>query len=123
MTNNNQLPADVAQLVDHNELFFDAGDKANGSLYLCVARGENAPQTLINELHAAGLWSGDAAKQVAEDQRDAYKAGLELVAVNAFQIGTQGVILARCDHPKFPSDAARYAAWLSHCETTHGDVS
>lgn len=99
-------------IVDGFDLRFDAGDELNGSLYVCTARGSEAPTAALARLRDAGLFSADAEKAVAEEQRDAYRAGLEFVDAAAFDDGGQLVVLARFDHPKFPSDAARWAAWV-----------
>jgi hypothetical protein len=108
------LPASLstASIVDGCDLRFDAGDKANGSLYVCTPRGAPAPDALIAALRTAGLWSQDAVKQVEDGQRQAYRDGLEFVAAAAFRGADGEVLLARFDHPKFPSDGARWQAWL-----------
>jgi hypothetical protein len=104
---------DTAVIIDHYDLRFDAGDRANGSLYLCTPRGSAPPDAALDLLRASGLWSADAEKSVAEDQRQAYKDGLRFVAAAAYRAGVGHVVLARFDHPKFPSDAARWQAWLA----------
>ncbi|MEQ8660717.1 MAG: hypothetical protein RLW62_07865, partial [Gammaproteobacteria bacterium] len=62
---------DTATIVDHYDLHFDGGDKANGSLYVCTPRGAATPAGAIAALRAAGLWSAAAVKTVADDQRAA----------------------------------------------------
>jgi len=107
---------DTATLIDHYDLYFDAGDRANGSLYVCTPRGSPAPDALIAALRGAGLWSEEPFKHVADEQRQAYKDGLVFVAAVAYRNAGTHLALARFDHPKFPSDATRWAAWLACCD-------
>lgn len=109
----NSSEIDSARIVDDYDLYFDGGDPLNGSLYLCVARGTAKPDAALAALRNAGLWSGETEKQVADDQREAYKAGLKFVAAVRCRAGAEDLLLARFDHPKFPSDPARWAAWLA----------
>jgi len=110
---------DTATLVDGYDLTFDAGDKRNGSLYLCTPRGGGvAAAPWVATLRAAGLWSADAPKQVADEQRPAYRDGLRFVAARAFAVAGGHVVIARFDHPKFPSDAARWQAWIDAIEAS-----
>ncbi len=117
----NPLPAtrSTAAIVDGCDLSFDPGDQANGSLYACTPRGSGAPQAVIAALREAGLWSADEVRQVADDQRQAYRDGLEFVAAAAFRGADGDVLLARFDHPRFPSDAARWEAWLETVARSH----
>lgn len=107
------LPAafTTAYIVDNYDLTFDGGDQSNASLYLATQRGAASPAAALAILRNAGLWSADAEKQVADDQREAYKAGLAFVAAEAYRDGAGHFLLTRFDHPKFPSDAERWAAW------------
>jgi hypothetical protein len=107
---------DTARLVDAYDLRFDADDRANGSLYVCTPCGGPAPERLIDTLRAAGLWSRTAYKTVADEQRQAYRDGLRFVAAVAYDGADGEVVLARFDHPKYPSDATRWAAWLACCD-------
>lgn len=116
MTAESNLPPphfDTAVIVDHYDLRFDAGDRANGSLYLCTPRDSAPPDAALALLRASGLWSADAEKSVADEQRQAYKDGLRFVAAVAYRTDNGHFVLARFDHPKFPSDAARWQAWLT----------
>ena len=106
-------PLDTAAIVDHHEMVFDAGDTQNGSLYVCLALGSAAAHPVIDALRGAGLWSDDAPKQVSEDQRPAYRDGLRYVDAAVFADGEQAFLLARFDHPKFPSDSTRWGEWLA----------
>ena len=117
-----QLPDSFSTdwIVDHCDLRFDAGDAANGSLYLCTARGAPAPERALETLRASQLWSADAVKLVAEEQRDAYREGLKFVAAVALDRDGESLVLARFDHPKFPSDAGRFAAWQNALGVTVG---
>ena len=116
MMNDEVLPAEFnnATLVDGYDLMFDAGDKLNSSLYLCTPRGGDATDALrlLAFLRAAGLWSGDLEKNVADEQRQGYKDGLEFVEAHAFRTEGGHVAVARFNHPKFPSDEGRWRAWV-----------
>ena len=95
-------------------LTFDPGDKSNGSLYLCdPSNGQHAEmvEQAIRVLRAQALWSAQDAKQVRDDQRQAYEAQLVFVEAAEFTCGGAQLVLARCDHPKFPSSADRFSAW------------
>ena len=49
----------------------------------------------------------------------AYKEQLALLEVAEFG-GAEGFIIVRCDHPKFPSDGERWAAWRAFFTHHHG---
>lgn len=113
---------DKASIIDQHDLTFDPGDKRNGSLYLGVARDGSSTLDValtLGALRAAGLWSDSDAKTVPDEHRQAYKDQLTLVDSARFG-GPQGFIIARFDHPKFPSDAARWDAWRSFFTQHHG---
>ena len=110
----------TASIVDGFDLCFDAGDKANGSLYLAVPRGAGhaaLAEGIAGRLRAAGLWSEAPVKWVAEDHRASYRAQLALVAALRYRHQGTELLATRFDHPKFPSDAARWAAWLGVLDT------
>lgn len=109
----------ASSIVDNYDLRFDAGDPANGSLYLCSRRHAQAPVSELAQLRAAGLWSAETEKCVTDDQRQAYKDGLVFVAAAAYRTGADPIVLARFDHPKYPSDATRWAAWLAHFDAAY----
>ncbi|HXC38451.1 MAG TPA: hypothetical protein VN667_05850 [Burkholderiales bacterium] len=104
---------DGIALIRDNELSFDPGDKQNGSLYVCrpPASPASATEAAIAQLRAAGLWSDQPVKTVADDQKPAYQA--QMIFVEAVDVGVAGqkLILARYNHPKFPSSGERFAAW------------
>ncbi|MEM7540395.1 MAG: hypothetical protein AAF384_02290 [Pseudomonadota bacterium] len=105
-------PASTAEIIDAYELFFDPDDQSNGSLYICVARGAPQPDSIIEALVAENLWSArESTKQVADEQRQAYKEGLVFKAARTYRGALGEFLIARFDHPKFPSDAARFNAW------------
>ena len=106
-------------IVDGYDLYFDAGDKRNGSLYLCVPRGAAQPDAALAALRSATLWSAEPHKQVADEQRQAYKDGLQFVAAAEYDAADGRLVLARFDHPRFPSDASRFQAWLHLFDATH----
>ena len=102
----------ASTVIHGTAMSFDGGDKLNGSLYLCVPAGSTDPTAAaIASLRAAGLWSADEPKSVRDDQKSAYEQQLRFV--EAVEIGGQSgrLVLARFDHPKFPSSAERFAAW------------
>lgn len=101
-------------IIDQCELTFDPGDPENGSLYLCQRTDLAEPATrdrLVAELRADGLWSDAEPKQVPDEHRAAYREQLEFVAATRYDVAGAEITLARFDHPKFPSSAARFAAW------------
>lgn len=100
------------QLIAQHDLYFDGGDRANGSLYLCsVPGGGAAAAAAIERLRGAGLWSAQPAKQVAEEQKPVYAEQMQYL--DRFDVMQDGVLVvaARFDHPRFPSDAQRWEAW------------
>jgi hypothetical protein len=116
----NLLPArpekvwDGPTVIRNTTLTFDPGDKLNGSLYLCEPSGVSQSQALdqaVVLLRGAGLWSSQLPKQVRDDQKAAYETQLQFVeAVDITVTGAQ-LVIARYDHPKFPSSADRFDAW------------
>ena len=113
---------DNATIIDQHELSFDPGDKRNGSLYLGVSRAGGSTLDVaatIAALRAAGLWSEAEPRTVPDEHRQAYKDQLVLVD-SARHGGPQGFIIARFDHPKFPSDAERWQAWRAFFTHHHG---
>ena len=120
MSTTDQTPAEfnTAVLLDDYDLSFDPADKLNGSLYVCVPRGSAAPKAVIARLREAGLWSAGI-RNVGDEQRQAYKDGLQFVAAVAYRHDVRHVVLARFDHPKFPSDGARFGAWLDCLDGAH----
>ena len=119
----NSVPAEFngAVIVDNYDLAFDPGDKLNGSLYLCTSRGssENPAQSWIAALQTVGLWSDTPHKSVPDEQRQAYKDGLIFVAAIAYRAGLEHIVIARFDHPKFPSDTRRWEAWVDFLDARH----
>ncbi len=110
-------------IIDRCELTFDPGDPENGSLYLCQNLDQADPDTrdrLVAELRADGMWSDAAPKQVPDEHRAAYREQLEFVAATRYDVAGQAITLARFDHPKFPSSAARFAAWNAAFENRYG---
>jgi hypothetical protein len=112
---------DNESILEAYDLSFDPADKRNGSLYLCTPRGSalTRPDAWIAGLREAGLWSPEPPRQVPDEQRQAYRDGLVFVAAVAYAAGPEHVLLARFDHPKFPSDSERWEAWIDHCDVRH----
>jgi hypothetical protein len=104
---------DGTTLINENTLTFDAGDPANGSLYLCCPPGAAAAasEAAIERLRSAGLWSSQPPKQVKDEQKPAYAAQMRFVEAAEALVNGQKLVLARYDHAKFPSSAERFAAW------------
>jgi hypothetical protein len=103
-----------AEIVYQHELYFDPADKRNGSLYLCAPAGtpSAAVESSISALRTAGLWSTEPYKTVPEDHKKNYAEQMRLKACAQFDNGAARLLAARYDHPKFPSDGARWAEWL-----------
>lgn len=103
-------------IIDHHVLTFDPADKRNGSLYVGEPLQRDSGlhlATVLAEMRAAGLWSAEPEKQVPDAHRAAYREQLALVAAQAYRGAVGEFLIARFDHPKFPSDAARWAEWLA----------
>ena len=102
--------ASGAQIIYQHDLYFDGGDPANGSLYLCAEPSDDAAAVTaaIETLRRAGLWSLAAHKQVPETQKDAYAQQMQYIESFTF---ANNLLAARYDHPKFPSSAERFALW------------
>ncbi len=115
------MPFSSESIVDHYDLTFDPGDRRNGSLYLCTPRGSTLTPAApyVEGLREAGLWSQEPPKSVPDEQRQAYKDGLVFVAAIAWRAAAEHVVLARFDHPKFPSDSTRWEAWVDHFDVRH----
>lgn len=104
-----------AEIVYQHDLYFDPADPRNGSLYLCVAPGTTpaAVEVVIDILRKAELWSKEPYKTVPEAHQENYAEQMRFVACAQFGSGAIDIIAARYDHPKFPSDAARWSEWLA----------
>lgn len=105
---------DGAAVFRTTALAFDAGDKVNGSLYLCDPTNglqRAAVEEAVSVLRARSIWSAQEVKQVRDDQRQAYEEQLVFVEAVEFPIGGARLVMVRCDHPKFPSSSERFAAW------------
>ncbi|MSR15510.1 MAG: hypothetical protein EXR86_13315 [Gammaproteobacteria bacterium] len=105
------------RIIDRHVLTFDPVDKRNGSLYLGEPLEEDSGLHLastLRELRAAGLWSEQPEKQVPDAHRAAYREQLSLVDVVSYSGAAGGFLIARFDHPKFPSDEARWNEWVAY---------
>lgn len=106
---------DKESIIDGYTLSFDPGDKLNGSLYLGTSRAQESAVDhagIIASLREAGLWSDTDPRQIADEQREAYKAGLEFVAAIRFATDEGEFIVTRFDNPQYPSSEPRWLAWL-----------
>ncbi len=105
---------DGAAIFRNTAITYDAGDKANGSLYLCDPTGGQQKQIVekvIENLRGKSLWSSEESKQVRDDQRKAYEEQLSFIEAMEFAADGGTLVIARCNHPKFPSSAERFSAW------------
>jgi hypothetical protein len=110
----------TAGLVDDYDLTFDPGDPRNASLYLCTPRGAPGDASeWVKLMRAAGLWSETPEKSVPDAQRGAYREGLIFVAAIPYRVGSGHLVLARFDHPRFPSDSQRWEAWVDLFDVRH----
>jgi hypothetical protein len=50
---------------------------------------------------------------VPQAQKKIYAEQMQFIACAQFAIGSINVVAARYDHPKFPSSAERWSAWLN----------
>jgi hypothetical protein len=102
-------------IIDNYSLFFDAGDKLNGSLYLGSHSGEDASALIISiiaEMRDSGLWSQDPEQSVPDKYRQKYKDQLELVEAISYQPGKdEPLIIVRFEHEKFPSNKDQWSRW------------
>jgi hypothetical protein len=109
-------------IIDRHVLTFDPADKRNGSLYIGEPLDGDSGlhlTTLLGELRAAGLWSHEPEKQVPDAHRAAYREQLSLVAVQGYRSSGGDFLIARFDHPKFPSDAERWGEWLAYFDACY----
>lgn len=104
-----------AHIVHRYELFFDAGDSLNASLYLCTGIGasDDAVNAAIDRLRQAGLWSAQPAKQVADAQRSAYAEQMQFIACVELQVAEGVLLAARYTHPRFASSDDRWQQWIA----------
>ena len=113
---------DKSTIINQHVMTFDPADKNNGSLYLCVdpsiVPGTNVT-LVIDKLRAAGCWSDEPPKQVPDEHRQAYEEQLQLVEVVGFRDADSPFLAARFNHEKFPSDDARWQAWLTTLEQNY----
>jgi hypothetical protein len=104
-----------ADVVYNHDLYFDPADPSNGSLYLCAVPGTSNDriEALIELLRNAALWSPQQYKCVPAEHKKNYAEQMQFIACAQFTLATTPFLVARFDHPKFPSDAERWSAWLA----------
>ncbi len=108
------------EIIEQYSLTFDPGDKRNGSLYIGYKReGDFDLTLLIAALRAENIWSADAFKQVADEHRAAYKEQLDFVEAFSYKIDGATLLIARFDHPQYPSDEERWQAWVQFFDAWH----
>jgi hypothetical protein len=111
------MPLTKEQIIDRHVLTFDPADKRNGSLYIGEPLEEDSGlhlATVLSGLRAAGIWSAEPEKQVPDAHRAAYREQLALVDAVAYSGAAGTFLIARFDHPKFPSDEARWIEWVQY---------
>jgi hypothetical protein len=97
---------DNETIFEPHHVIFDKGDQCNGCLYLCLT---------------CGLWSAQTASHVEEQQKQAYISQLRFQSYRSFApVGIERFTVARFEHLKYPSDAARWEAWLTCLDTEFG---
>ena len=118
-------PLTKERIIDQHVLTFDAEDKKNGSLYLGepleTDSGIHLASTLA-ELRNAGLWSAAPEKQVPDAHRAAYREQLSLVEAIGYRSAGGDFIIARFDHPKFPSHEGRWLEWQNYFDGRYSRV-
>lgn len=110
------------RIIDHHVLTFDPTDKRNGSLYIGEPLDGDSGlhlATVLDDLRAAGLWSKEPEKQVPDAHRATYREQLILVEAVTYRSAGGNFLIARFDHPKFPSDAARWAQWVAYFDARY----
>ena len=104
-----------SHIINQYAMYFDGGDKKNGSLYLAVdlsvEPGTNI-DLVIGKLRDAGCWSEEPPKQVPNEHKAAYEEQLELVEAVMFRDADSPFLATRFEHEKFPSDDERWQQWL-----------
>ena len=109
-------------IIDKHELWFDAGDVLNGSLYVSASDSDTLGH-VISFFRNSSLWSDAPASQVLTTQKATYKAELIFVAAAEYHVTGQKLLLARFSHPKYPSSTERWLSWLSACDATFVRIS
>jgi hypothetical protein len=103
---------DVPSLMRHATMTFDAGDRDNASLYVFTleeSASAKSLMTVIDTLRLAKLWSSEPPKTVTDQQRPVYEAQLAFKELHAFP--DLLAVVARFDHPRFPSSPTRFQQW------------
>ena len=106
---------DTRQLFNSFDVYFDDRDRRNGSLYLCLLRGENngaAVEPVVTLLRQHALWADDGLACVRDDQRETYASQLDLIEYREYLLPHGQLTAVRCDHPRYPSDGGRWNAWV-----------
>ena len=102
------------KIIYQHLLTFDPGDTLNGSLYLgepINGVSESRTSSAIDSMREEGIWSDEPSRRVPEEFRQAYNEQLEFVDCASYEEGQ--FIIARFDHPKFPSSNQRWDSWMS----------
>jgi len=116
---------DNDQLFNHHRVYFDDGDRQNASLYLCVSSSEagaGVVESIVTLMRNQGLWSATGMAEVREDQRQAYIEQLQLLDHREYATPWGSLVVARCEHPKYPSSADRWQDWLDCLDRNRDSV-
>ncbi len=110
MTTEAPETATTASIIDGHRVYFDTEDSANNGLYLCVPNSVDTPNIdpLLAQMRAAQLWVSEEPAVIPDKHKEAYKKELQLEESITV---SRGLLLCACDHPKYPLDRERWAAW------------
>lgn len=100
-------------LINNFQLYFDAADKANSSLYLCIGPDmtDAEVQAIIAVMRAENLWSAEPAKTVPDAQKPMYAKEMTFIGQVSARSGGKTFHAAAYNHPKFAYNPARWEAW------------
>lgn len=100
-------------LIKNFHLYFDGGDTANASLYVCTGWGltDTDARGIIEQMRSAGLWSADAAKQVPAEHKPMYEKEMTYIGSLAGTSNGRVFYVAAYDHPKYKYHPDQWRAW------------
>ncbi len=119
---------DWINLIDGSSIFdlynvsFDPGDRTNGSLYICDPLDRPSGIVLdevVTKMRDARIWSDHDASHVPEKYKEQYKRELVLKEVVTYKTQNGDFLVARYNHPKYPSHDSRWANWLHHFDSQY----
>mgnify|MGYP001607999116 CR=1 FL=1 len=100
-------------LINNFQLYFEAADKANSSLYLCIGADmtDADAQAIIAALRADKLWSAEPAKTVPDAHKPMYAKEMSFIGQVSAKAAGKTFHAAAYDLPKFAYNPARWEAW------------